>query len=75
MSIEENTVLLVIDAISGYVVIVEIAVVIKILTMMTMMINKLILKHTKSGRLISYSLINTYRRLFRVNSKTDNFDN
>jgi predicted membrane-bound spermidine synthase len=33
MSIEENTVLLVIDAMIGYVVIVEIAVVIKILTM------------------------------------------
>ena len=36
MSIEENTVLLVMDAMIGYVVIVEIAVVIKILTMMTM---------------------------------------
>ena len=46
MSIEENTVLLVIDAMIGYVVIVEIAVVIKILTMMTMMINKLTLKLT-----------------------------
>jgi hypothetical protein len=40
MSIEENTVLLVIDAMNGYVMIVEVAVVIKILTMMTMMINK-----------------------------------
>ena len=47
MSIEENTVLLVIDAMNGYVVIVEVAVVIKILTMMTMMINKLTLKHTQ----------------------------
>ena len=40
MSIEENTVGLVINAITGYVMIVEVAVVIKILTMMTMMINK-----------------------------------
>jgi hypothetical protein len=50
MSIEENTVLLVIDAMIGYVVIVEIAVVIKILTMI---INKLTLIHTESGRLIN----------------------
>jgi hypothetical protein len=63
MSIEENTVLLVIDAMSGYVVIVEIAVVIKIVKRRKMRINKLTLKHTESGRLIRYSLINTYTRL------------
>jgi hypothetical protein len=61
MSIEENTVLLVIDAMNGYVVIVVVAVVMKIPKIVTMMINKLTLKHTD--------------RLFRVNSKTDNFDN
>ena len=61
MSIEENTVLLVIDAMIGCVVIVEIAVVIKIQKLVTMMINKLTLKHTE--------------RLFRVNSNTHNFDN
>ena len=46
MSIEENTVLPVIDAMSGYVVIVEIAVVIKILMMRKVRINKLTLKLT-----------------------------
>jgi hypothetical protein len=53
MSIEENTVLLVIDAMIGYVEIVEIAVVIKIPKRRKMMINKLTLKHTESGRLIN----------------------
>jgi hypothetical protein len=46
MSIEENTVLLVMDAMIGYVVIVEIAVVIKILMMRKVRINKLTLKLT-----------------------------
>lgn len=48
MSIEENTVLLVIDAMNGYVMIVEVAVVMKIppiRKIMTMMINKLTLIH------------------------------
>ena len=55
MSIEENTVLLVIDAMNGCVVIVEVAVVMKIpkiQKIVTMMINKLTLKHTQ-GRLIN----------------------
>ena len=49
MSIEENMVLLVINAMIGYVVIVEVAVVMKIPKtpkIMTMMINKLTLKLT-----------------------------
>ena len=49
VSIEENMVLLVINAMIGYVVIVEVAVVMKIhpmLKIMTMMINKLTLKRT-----------------------------
>ena len=56
MSIEENTVLLVIDAMNGCVVIVVVAVVMKIQKIVTMTINKLTLKHTERS---TNKLVNT----------------